>query len=238
MFGGGTLAFTIPSATVEVILPRLRKYGKVNWAWFGLRLQPLKDFERNIYLPYKEGVLIAGTEVGSPAQAAGFEANDLLLAIDNVKVTAETAEALPGIYRKLGLVEFGKQLKFTVQREGHVFDIVCTAAEKGKVEGDEVVCENWGFTAKTINRFDNPELHFYRSKGIFVHGIKPRSPAAAGGLMKNDIIIQIDGKEITDPADLFKCYQQAEKQAVNDRRSVITVMRNGETIQLPIHINL
>jgi len=238
MFGGGTLAFTIPSDTVEVILPRLRKYGKVNWAWFGLRLQPLKDFERNIYLPYKEGVLIAGTEVGSPAQSAGFEANDLLLAIDNVKVTAETAEALPGIYRKLGLVEFGKQLKFTVQREGHVFDIVCTAAEKGKVEGDEVVCENWGFTAKTINRFDNPELHFYRSKGIFVHGIKPRSPAAAGGLMKNDIIIQIDGKEITDPADLFKCYQQAEKQAVNDRRSVITVMRNGETIQLPIHINL
>ena len=238
MFGGGTLAFTIPSSTVEVILPRLRKYGKVNWAWFGLRFQPLKDFERNIYLPYKEGVLIAGTEVGSPAQAAGFEPNDLLLAINGVKVNAETSEALPAIYRQLGLSEFGQQLKFTIQREGHVFDITCAAGEKGKVEGDEVVCENWGFTAKTINRFDNPNLHFYRSKGVFVHGIKPRSPAARAYLMKNDIIIQINGVDVSDLAGLFRCYQQAEKRSVNDRRSVITVMRNGETIQLPIYINL
>ena len=184
MFSAGALAFTIPGNTVKIMLERFRKYRKANWAWFGFRFQVLKDFERNIYLPYKEGVLIAGTESGSPARNAGFEPNDLLLAIDDVKVTAETAEALPALYRQLGLVEFGKKLKFTIQREGHIMQINCAAAEKGKVEGDEVACEKWGFSAKAINRFDNPELHVYRGTGVFVFGIKPRTPAAASGLLR------------------------------------------------------
>ena len=237
MFSAGALAFTIPGNTVKIMLERFRKYRKANWAWFGFRFQVLKDFERNLYLNYPHGVIISGTEPGSPAQKAGFEVNDLLLAIDGKAVNAYTAEDLPAIYRLLGLTEFGSTLKFTVQRDGKNMVLECAAAEKGKVEGDEVVCENWGFTAKTINRFDNPNLHFYRSKGVFVHGIKPRSPASASGLMKNDIIIQINGVDIFDLAGLSQCYKQAEKQSANDRRSVITVMRNGETIQLPIYIN-
>ena len=48
MFSAGALAFTIPAYTAEIMLERFRKYHKANWAWFGLRLQPLKDFERNI----------------------------------------------------------------------------------------------------------------------------------------------------------------------------------------------
>ncbi len=237
IFGGGTLAFTIPSPTVEIVTARLRQYGKVNWAWFGLRFQPLKDFERNIYLPYKEGVLIAGTENGSPAQAAGFEVNDLLLAINGERITAETAEALPALYRKLGLMEFGKKVKFTVQREGHVFDIECAAAEKGKVEGDEVACEKWGFSAKAINRFDNPELHFYRPQGVFIFGIRPRTPAASSGLMKGDIVLKVNNKEIKNLADLLASYELARKKFVRSRRSVLTIMRNGVDVQIPINMD-
>jgi S1-C subfamily serine protease len=113
---------------------------------------------------------------------------------------------------------------------------MCAPNEKGKVEGEEVVCERWGFTAKTINRFDNPDLHFYRQQGVFVSGITPRSPATRGRLLKGDIITHVNQREITSLTDLESLYQQAEKRYDRDRRSVLTVMRNGTTLQLTVYM--
>ncbi len=237
MFAAGALAFTIPSSTVEIMLERFRKYHKANWAWFGFRLQVLRDFERNIYMPYSNGVVISGTEPGSPAHKAGFEVNDLLTHIDGKAVTAVTAEELPAIYRLLGLTEFGKVLEFTIRREGKTMQLKCAAAEKGKVEGDEVACRGWGFSAKAINRFDTPELHFYQPEGVFVYGVESFSPAARGGLYKGDIILQINGKAVKSLADLLEAYKQAEQTAESFRRSRMTIMRNGITLQLAIYFN-
>lgn len=237
MFAAGALAFTIPSETVQIVAGRLRKYNKVNWAWFGLQLQPLKDFERNIYLDAVSGVLIAGTDPGSPARKANIEVNDLLLAVDGEKVTALTAEELPAIYRKLGLMPFGKKTRFTVLRNGKKLDIECSAAEKGKVEGGEVACSNWGFTAKAINRFDTPDLYFYQPEGVFVYGIKKFSPAARAGLLKGDIITRVNNTPVASLDSLLEAYRSAEKRSDADRRSLLTVMRNGVTLQLAVYYN-
>ena len=237
MFAAGALAFTIPSSTVEIMLERFRKYHKANWAWFGFRFQVLKDFERNIYMPYSNGVVISGTEPGSPAHKAGFEVNDLLTHINGKAVTAVTAEELPAIYRMLGLTEFGKVLDFTIQRDGKTMQLKCAATEKGKVEGDEVACRGWGFSAKAINRFDTPELHFYQPEGVFVYGVESFSPAARGGLYKGDIILQINGKTVKSLSDLLEAYKQAEQAAESSRRSRMTIMRNGITLQLALYFN-
>ncbi len=232
----GGLAFTIPGSTVLTVLPRLRKYGKANWAWFGLRFQPLRDFERNIYLPYKQGVVVAGTAAGSPAQRAGFLVNDLILKIDGESVTAATTEDLSAIYRKLGLVEFGKKIVFVVERDGKTLEISCVAAEKGKVEGDELACSGWGFTAKTINRFDNPELHFYQPDGVFVFGVKSgSSPARMAGLLNGDIILEVNNQKIRNLRELAEAYKNAEKKIDSSRRSRLKIMRNGVTLQMAVN---
>ena len=237
IFGGGTLSFTIPAPTVQTVLQRLRQYGKVNWAWFGLRFQPLRDFDRNIYQPYQQGVLIAGAEPSSPAAKAGFQADDLLLQINGKPVTAVTAEDLPAIYRELGLMAFNKPVIFTVQREGKTWEITCAPTEKGKVEGDAAVCENWGFTAKAINRFDNPELYFYQPQGVFVFGIKKFSPAARAGLLKGDIIVKVDDRNIETLDELYDCYRQAARSKKYDRRSRFTILRNGATLLVPVNFS-
>ena len=237
MFAAGALAFTIPSDTVKIMLPRFRKYHKANWAWFGFRFQVLKDFERNIYLNYPHGVIISGTEPGSPAQKAGFEVNDLLLAINGKAVNAATAEELPALYRLLGLTEFGKKVEFTVKRDGRTMTLFCTAAEKGKVEGDAVACRGWGFTAKAINRFDTPELYFYQPAGVFVYGVEKFSPAGRAGIYKGDIILQINGKPVESLNELLNVYKAAEQSAGTDRRTRIQIMRNGITLQLALYFN-
>lgn len=237
IFGGGTLSFTIPADTVQTVLQRLRQYGKVNWAWFGLNFQALHDFDRNIYQPYKQGVLISGLEPTSPAAKAGLQADDLLLKINGKVVTAVTAEDLPAIYRELGLMPFGKKVVFTVQREGKTLEISCAPTEKGKVEGDAVACENWGFTAKAINRFDNPELYFYQPQGVFVFGVKKFSPAARAGLMKGDIIVKVDSRNIETLEELSECYRQAARSNEYNRRSRLTILRNGATLLVPVNFS-
>ena len=237
MFSTGALAFTIPSDTVQIMLERFRKYRKANWAWFGFNLQPLKDFDRNIYFDYPTGVIIAGTAPGSPAHKAGFEVNDLLLAIDGNSVSAFTAEELPVIYRQLGLTDFGKKLKFTIMRNGKKLILECAAAEKGKVEGDEVACLGWGFTAKAINRFDTPELYFYQPEGVFVFGVENFSSAARAGLFKGDIILQVNGKAIKSLSELSAAYKHAGQIEGTNRRTRMTIMRNGVTLQLALYFS-
>ena len=237
MFSAGALAFTIPAETVQIMLERFRKYHKANWAWFGFNFQPLKDFERNINFPAAAGVVIASTDVNSPARRAGFEVNDLIIAIDGQAVTAETAEDLPAIYRQLGLAEFNKERRFTVVREGRKMEILCAPVEKGKVEGDEVACRGWGFSAKAVNRFDTPELYFYRPQGVFVYGVDKFSSAGRAGLLQGDIICRINDREIKSLDDLLAAYNAAAGSAGKQRRSGMSIMRNGVTLQLALYFN-
>ncbi len=118
---GGTVGFSIPSTTIRDVLPRLRQYGKVNWAWFGFLLQPLRDFNRDIYFNFSDGVIVSGTEPGSPARKAGFQPNDRIISADGEKITVATGEEMPGFLRKLGLMPFGKPVAFTVVRDGKTF---------------------------------------------------------------------------------------------------------------------
>jgi len=64
---GGDLAFAIPANVVRRTTDALRQHGRVPRAWTGLRLQPLKDFERDMFYEADTGVLVASIDAGSPA---------------------------------------------------------------------------------------------------------------------------------------------------------------------------
>ena len=115
--------------------------------------------------------------------------------------------------------------------------IMPTAAEKGKVEGDEVACRGWGFTAKAINRFDTPELYFYQPEGVFVFGVENFSPAARSGLYKGDIILKINDQVIRSLSDLAYAYDRAGQISGGSPRTRMTIMRNGVTLQLVLYFS-
>ena len=150
----------------------------------------------------------------------------------------ETGEALPALRRRLGLVPFGEAVKFTVERAGKTMEFTAKAAEKGIVEGDELSLNGWGFTAKVINRFDNPNLFFYRNHGVFVYGVTEHGGAARGGLHKQDIIVSVNGRMIDTLADLSEAYELAEKNSAESRRSVMVVMRSGATVRLTVNYSV
>ena len=226
MWGGDT-GFAIPSETVKLIASRLREYKKVNWSWTGLQLQPLKDFNKNIYFEGADGVIVAETDPESPARRAGIQMRDRIVKINGQTVMGERSEDLPAVRKTLGLLPKNQKATLLVMRDGKELSIELTPRKKGKVEGEELDCPRWDLTVKTINQFDNPDLYFHRKKGVFVYGIKYPGNASNSGLSEQDIILKIDGKEVVTLEDVKKVHAEVLKNIDTKHRIVFRVLRNG-----------
>ena len=152
--------------------------------------------------------------------------------MDGRKTTVATGEEMPGFLRKLGLLPFGKPVVFTVARDGKIFDLSLAPIAKGDVEGDESSCPRWGLTAKAINRFDSPNLYFYRTRGVYLFGVVPYGNAAQANLRKDDIILSVNGQPILTLADLKRAYRDAMKNLNENPRADFVVLRGGQRRQI------
>lgn len=229
----GGQAFTIPSTTILEVLPRLREFGDGHWAWFGFKFQPLHDFNHNIYFPADTGVIVSDAEAGSPAKKAGFLSNDRIVTVDGVPVSARNSEDLPVLRRYLGRLPFDKEVVFGVVRGSTNLVLRATPCEKGRVEGVQKAFERWGFTAKEINRFENPDLAFFASDGgVFVSAVAWDGNAWTSGLKEKDILLAWNGKPVKTVAELSALYEVALKELPAQSRANLEVLRSGRKTQI------
>jgi len=224
---GGDIGFAVPASIIRDIVEQIRKFGRVNWSWTGLQLQPLKDFDRNIYFDATEGVIVADTDPESPARRAGIQARDRIVKIDGKAVTAVTDEDLPAIRRMLGLLPKRQKVPIELVRGDKPLTVEIEPREKGKVEGAELDCPRWDLTVREINQFDTPDLYFYRPKGVFVYGVKGPGNAELAGLRPLDILVKIDGREVTALDDVRAIHKEALEGLKTKHRAIFSVLRNG-----------
>ncbi|MCP3904977.1 MAG: PDZ domain-containing protein [Planctomycetes bacterium] len=230
---GDNVGFTIPINVVKLVLPRLMQ-GEVGWSWTGLNLQPINDFNRDIYFGGEEGVIVASIEPESPAERAGLRARDRILAIGDQRVAAMTEDDLPQIRRHLGLLPRDTDVPVRVTRGGKELTCRLTPQAKGRVEGEELDCPRWDVTLKAINQFENEDLHFHRKEGVFVYGIRTPGNSLAAGLQREDIILSIDGTRIN-TLDDARLVHEASIEKVDERHKLLlTVLRGGLTHRLVI----
>lgn len=233
---GGDIGFAVPSETVQRVIEQLRANGTVKWSWTGLRLQPLRDFNKNMYFDEKEGVIVASVDPESPAKRVGIEPKDRVVRLNGQTVTAMTDEDLPAIRRRLGQLPLNKAASVDLVREGKAMTVQLTPREKGKVEGDELDCPRWDMTVKTINQFDNEDLYFYRQKGVFIFGIKYPGNASNASLERNDIIVKVADKEVTSLDDIKAIHAETIKNVKAESRLKLTLLRNGLIRQVVLDI--
>ena len=232
----GDQAFTIPSPTVLEVLPSLREKGHAGWAWFGFQFQPLRDFDRNMVFEATNGVVVSGTDLGSPARKAGFKAGDRVVAVDGAPVTALTWEQMPALERLLGRVPEGRETRFAVVRGAKEVEIAVAPRAKGAVEGAEKVLPRWGFTAKEINRFDNPKLAFYAPDGgVFVSATSWDGNAENAGIKENDILREVGGKPVATLEELAAVYDDAMARLGERTKIDVVVERRGRRVPLKLN---
>jgi serine protease Do len=237
IMAGGDMGFAVPSETIVPVVEQLRHGGRVNWSWTGLQLQPLKDFNRNMYFEGTEGVMVAETDLESPARRAGIQPRDRIMKVNGQPVAALTVEDLPEVRRLLGQLPKSAPATMEIIRGDKKLTLDLMPREKGKVEGEELACKRWDCTVKTINQFDNPDLYLRKQTGVFVFGIKYPGNAASAGLASQDIILKVDGTPVSSLDELETAHKQTLKNVIDKPRIVLTVLRNGLMRQVVMDIS-
>jgi S1-C subfamily serine protease len=117
------LCFAVPAATAGVVLPELREFGRVVRGWLGVAVHGVElapTIARRLGLPSTRALAIAGVTANSPAERAGVQAGDLLIAIEEraIRGVGDLFAGLPrasiGAARKLRLLRHNEILERVV----------------------------------------------------------------------------------------------------------------------------
>jgi S1-C subfamily serine protease len=109
------ICFAIPSNTVKWVVPRLIRDGQVVRGFLGLqgRDRPIpRSLVRSQELPADRGVLVVTVEPQSPAEAAGLQRGDIIVALGDASVTG-----VDRLHRFLSEDAIGRDVPLTVLRD-------------------------------------------------------------------------------------------------------------------------
>lgn len=117
--GNVGIGFAIPSNQARAIVAQLKKSGSVNRAWLGVQVRDLDGQAAGVLgLDQLRGALVAAVLGGGPADAAGVQPGDVILAFDGKPI--DSARSLSRI---LGSTPAERSVSLTVWRDGRKHDL-------------------------------------------------------------------------------------------------------------------
>jgi serine protease Do len=131
--GSVGIAFDIPAAAVESVLPQLESQGHVTRGWLGVQIQPVtKDIASSLGLKSSDGALITEPQPDSPASAAGLKSGDVITAVGDDSV--KDARALA---RQIARIAPGTETALTVNRDGKTEKVAVKIGRMRKSRGQD-----------------------------------------------------------------------------------------------------
>ncbi|SHL98544.1 S1C family serine protease [Vreelandella subglaciescola] len=121
--GSQGIGFAIPANLAHGILDELVTQGRVIRGWLGIEAQELsRELAASFGLRTPQGMIVAGVVKGGPAESAGLQPGDVLLALDDEPILdarttmSDIAELTPGDTLPLTIVRSGekKHVELTV----------------------------------------------------------------------------------------------------------------------------
>src|SRR5229473_6574221 len=110
---GQGIGFSIPINQARDVMQQLITRGRVVRGWLGIVIQDVTDqLSGSFGVKEREGVLVAEVMKGSPAEAAGLRAGDVV-----VELSGTPIKEVPDLQRRIAAVKPGQTLKLTVIRE-------------------------------------------------------------------------------------------------------------------------
>lgn len=108
------LSFAIPIDLAMEVVTQLKTTGKVSRGWLGIKTQEVPlALAQSFSMPKAYGVLISEIASASPAQKAGLQVGDIIIAFNGQTIENDAALAF-----KVGRVAAGNQGSFEIIRQG------------------------------------------------------------------------------------------------------------------------
>jgi serine protease Do len=160
----------------------------------------------------KEGIFVEQVEPGGPAEKAGVQAGDIIVALDNKPVSRgselmdHVADASVGENMKIAVLRNGKKENFDVVigDRNKVFARQFGGQRSEQSEQGEGTPAKFGISIQNLNDSLRQTLGYKGPAGVLVTQVEPDQFADDIGLQANDIITQINGKPVTSADELIR----------------------------------
>ena len=230
------LSFAIPMDVAENVIKQLKKSGKVSRGWLGVYIQEVtNNLAKSFGMKKPTGALISKIIPDGPASKSDLKVGDIILKFDGKDIT--TSSSLPPI---VGNTKVGKNVKIEILRNGKKKNIKFKVQELPMQKTAEVIKSNsspetkkiLGMTVANLSAEERKSLSAGNNFGIKVTDVSG-NPAYESGLLKNDIIYQISGKNIQNIKQFNKIIKNMKK---GDFASLLVRRSQGNSIYLAIKI--
>ena len=220
--GSVGIAFDIPAETVKTVIAQLKDHGAVTRGWIGVGIQPVtSEIADSLNLKKARGALVTEPQSGSPAQKAGIKAGDVI-----VSVNGEAVADARNLARRIGALAPGTSVKLGIIRDGREDTLTLTLGElprerQARIGGEE----RPGATSVEVPKL-GLSLAPARNggEGVVVTQVDPNG-SAGDQFQAGDVILDINGKSVSSPADVRKAVADAQNDG---KRSVLMRVKSSQ----------
>jgi len=197
------IGFAIPVNLAKRVQEQLRRNGKVVRGYLGVTIQELTP-ELAETFGTRRGVLVADVAKGSPAERAGLQAGDVVVALGG-----DELKNIGALRNRVAALAPGAKAMFAVMRDGSRLEVEVTIGTRAERPSTMKL----GFAVEA--RRDGP--------GVRIKIVKPGSVAEAAGLRPGYVILKINREPVSSAEDFARLLQAAKGRIlllVHDGRGV------------------
>ncbi len=227
---GGSIGigFAIPSNMVAAVVAAEASGGHLVRPWLGLDGQALTaELAEGLGLDRPGGVVISSIFQGGPADRAGLQRGDIVVAVNGREVRDPQ-----GLRFRLATLPIGDTAALTALRRGRAmevnFELVAAPEvpprQETPLEGRHALT---GATVANLSPAVAEEMGVMGAwEGVVITAIKRGSYARRAGFEPGDVVLRINGEDIGDVAGLLKAVAESKD------RWEVSLRRGGEVITL------
>jgi len=218
--GNVGLGLAIPSNMVTSIATQLIDSGKYTRAYLGVGISDVSDDMSSFY-DDKFGALIISIEENSPAAKAGLKRGDLIISINGKKVqTASELKNIVGSYSPSRVVN----IKYLRDKKIDIVNVKLGSLDKQAVSGT-LDYKGMNIIPLDLELQKLLKLSANIDGGVLVKSVEPNSEAYSAGIMKDDIIVQIENSEI-------KTIDDFKSSTSTNQKKRIYIFRRGSVFAI------
>ena len=228
-----SIGFAVPINGAAAVLPQLRARGRVSRGYIGVALKDVdQELQRSLNLPVAHGALVQDITEGSPADRAGLQPYDVIVALDERNVSnddeliREIATRSPGSAARLRLLRDGREQNVTVKLAerpprntgDRQSDRTSPAPAAPRKSDPEAML---GLTVRDLDRTTAGRLELPKAMtGVLVTRVEPLSAAFDAEVERGHVLLEINRERVG---------------SANDFRRIVRGAHTGELLTLYLY---
>ena len=197
--GNVGIGFAVPSEIAQSIMQQILDFGEVRRGLLGVSIQSIDpENASSLGVEIDYGALISSIEPGSAAEKAGLQVDDIIIQIDNEKISnsRELANAI-------GLKGSGEEVEIQLVRNNNKINVIAILGQQqlSRSEGTDIHPGLVGASFASASTMSGG--------GVEVSTVESGSAAFQRGLRSGDLITAVNRQQIENLQQLQKIAKQS-----------------------------